>query len=185
MFTWLLVVAVLILLTAEMVAVVVFGVFILISLKAEVPFVPTKTEVLEEIKEILNLEDGDCLYDLGCGNGKVIGYLAALYPQVKFVGIELNLIPLWWGKWQFRHLSNLTIKRGNFYTTDLSEATKVFAYLYPEVITKLLPRFKSNLTPGTKVFSLDFPIADYSPTAVIDFTDKKFKLSKKIFVYQF
>ena len=131
------------------------------------------------------LSKEDKILDLGCGNAQIIGYLAKLYPECHFFGSDINHILIWWGRWRFHNLPNLTLKQENLFNTDISKADKVFVYLFPHMVTALLPRFKQELKPGAKVISLDFPITDYEPTEVIDLTDRHFRLSKHIYIYQF
>lgn len=106
----------------------------------------------------------DVIYDLGCGDGTAL-IVASKEFGVKGVGIEID--PLRFAiaklKIKFNGLSgNVKIVRNNFFKEDFSDATVVFVYLVPKALQRLMPKFKKDLRPGTKivsyVYKMDLPL---------------------------
>ena len=56
------------------------------------PVVTTPKDMLAKICEALDIKHDQIVYDLGCGDGRLIAYCASRYPQAKFVGIDSNLL---------------------------------------------------------------------------------------------
>lgn len=159
--------------------------------KSKVPFVPVPSSVLPEIKKLIDLKDDSIVYDLGCGEGRVLFYLSKFKPSASYIGIENSLFPLtlayiklWWYK---KILKNNSVKILNkdFFTQDLSQADYIFVYLYPNVLDDLLPKFDQELKPGTKVVSASFKFTQKQPTKEYDLGRNKYKLARKLYIYEF
>jgi len=160
-------------------------------IKAKVPFVSVPSKVLEDIEKALNLKDDSVVYDLGCGDGKVLFYLAKKYSKAKYIGIENSLFPLilahvrnWWYK-KVNKINNIEIIRGDFFDTDLSKATHIFTYLFPKVMDDLLPKLYTELKPGACLVSASFQFTGKKEKEVIDLKRGKYQLAKKIYIYEF
>lgn len=123
------------------------------------PMVPSKPEVTKQMVELLNLNKGQTLYDLGSGDGRVL--VAAAKRGLKSVGIEIN--PYAWIL-SFalvvlaRQLSRVTLYLGNYWKKDLRAADGVVVYGLPQITGRLGEKFKQELKPGTKVVSNSFQI---------------------------
>lgn len=123
------------------------------------PFIRTRRAVTEEVKAIFGpLPPGSRFYDLGCGDGRMLRAIAQANPQTACIGIEMRHVPYFLARLkQWRApLPNVTYRFGNFYSMDLSDATHLYTYLYPEVMVKLQPKLQRELAPGTRLVSLDF-----------------------------
>lgn len=108
----------------------------------DVPYVPTDYGYLPRIAEALDIRPGDVVYDLGCGDGRLLFYCAKRYPQARFVGVERNAILVFFARMKkilFR-ASNVEIRRENIFDTNLSDATRIFVFLLPEVMRDIAPR---------------------------------------------
>src|SRR5882672_3890423 len=70
-----------------------FLVFLFVSMFLDAPFLRTRKEILEQIFQALQLKDGSILYDLGCGDGRVLGYCASKDKGIHGVGVEKNFLP--------------------------------------------------------------------------------------------
>lgn len=129
----------------------------------EPPFISTPAKDIAAIVDAFALSPGDTLYDLGCGDARLLVAAAKRYPQTHFVGIEKRLLVSLRARIRSRGMSNVRIRRDDFMTTNFSDATHVFAFLFPEVMARLRPRFEHDLTPGTMLFSLDFKLPGHTP----------------------
>jgi len=124
------------------------------------PWVPTSNELIDSIAKIAMLKSSDVLYDLGCGDGRVIIELAKKY-HVKCVGIEIrkDLADDALKSIERNGLRNwVRIIHGDMFRVPISEATVVYMYLLTSVNEKLKPKLESELKPYTRIVTLDFKI---------------------------
>ena len=160
------------------------------GMKNKVPFVPVPNSILPSIYKNLHLAPESVVYDLGCGDGRVLTYLANHQPKARYVGIENAPFPFlmarvlaWWNK--KRGKGEMEIRYKNFFDQDLSDATHIFIYLYPNIMDALLGKFERELAPGTILLSTTFKFTQKPPIAEIDLQRKKHQLARKLFIYEF
>ena len=120
----------------------------MISGRLDVPYVPTRQKYLETIVSAVGAKPSDIVYELGCGDGRFLISAWKKEPAAKYVGIERN--PLLVVLVRFRlflagNPENIVLRRGDFFKTDLSQATRVYAYLLPGVMEALLPKCEREL----------------------------------------
>jgi len=123
------------------------------------PFVPTPLPRVRKILELAKIKPGDKVYDLGCGDGRLV-HLASREHKANAVGFELSP-PIWfWAKISqpFWH-SKAKIKFRDFHRQDLSDADVIICYLMPETLKKFSKRLK-KLKKGTRVISYAFRIPE-------------------------
>ncbi len=160
------------------------------NFKNRVPFVTASNAVLKDISKALEVKDNSIVYDLGCGDGRILMYLSRLYPKAKYIGVENNIFPLLLARAEsflnYKKIGNkIEIINNDFFKQDLSNATHIFTYLYPNIMDKLLPKFEKEFKPGTRLVSLSFKFASKNPIEEIDLKRSKYKLGRKLYVYQF
>ncbi|MEI7689340.1 MAG: class I SAM-dependent methyltransferase [Candidatus Nomurabacteria bacterium] len=160
------------------------------NFKADVPFIGVPKETLKEIEKALALNDDSVVYDLGCGDGRVLFYLKKNNPKAKYIGIENSLFPYilvsvnnWFFK--LKNKEGIKIIRGNFFNTDIKDATHVFAYLYSHIVDDLLPKFDKELKKGSRFVSMSFHFTSKAETQEIDLKRNSYKIARKIYVYEF
>ncbi|GAB6147560.1 class I SAM-dependent methyltransferase [Stetteria hydrogenophila] len=135
-----------------------------------VPYVPTNKHVINTVLEAMELREGDVLYDLGCGDGRILIEAAKRYPIKKGVGIEAreHLIKEAIAKAKEAGVyDKLVFIHGDFFQEDISEATVVYMYLLTSVNERLKPKLERELRPGTRVVTLDFSIPGWKPVRVL------------------
>jgi SAM-dependent methyltransferase len=173
-----------------------FGVIILFILwaignfKNKAPFVTSSNAVLKDINIALEIKDDSVVYDLGCGDGRVLFYLTRFNKNAEYIGIENGVLPFLLSRVgnylnKKKVNNNVKILRKNFFNQDLSNATHVFTYLYPNVMDDLLPKFDKELKPGTRLVSLSFKFTNKIPSREVDLNRSKYKLGRKLYVYDF
>lgn len=154
--------------------------------RSKVPFAPVHNSIIPDICEALDVKDNSMVYDLGCNDGRVLFYISKIIPRATYLGIESSPFPLilaktraWWEK-KTKNIK-ISILNKDFFAQDLSNATHIFIYLYPNVMDDLLPKFDRELKPGTRLVSMNFKFTQKQPDK--EFTAKKSK--NKIYIYEF
>lgn len=154
---------------------------------SKVPFVPVRPKVIKEIISALQLETDSMLYDLGCGDGRVLFAAVKQIPSLRAVGIERAPFPYLCARMRkfFSRLKTVSIIYGDLFKLDTSTATHIFIYLFPELLDALLPKFKKELRPGTRIVSCDFQFSDKKPETIIPMTATKWQINHTLYVYRF
>jgi SAM-dependent methyltransferase len=155
---------------------------------SEVPFIIVPSSVLPEIEKALELKEESVFYDIGCGDGRVLSYLTKKDTGTKMYGIENRLFPLCLAYLltsRNKKKNNIKIINQDFSKQDLSEATHIFIYLYPNIMDDLLSKFEKELSPGTRLVSLSFKFTQKRHLYEIDLSRKSWELGKKLYVYEF
>lgn len=148
------------------------------------PYVPSPQQVVERMLEAAQVKPGETVYDLGCGDGRVL-ITAAEKFKAKGVGIELSprLVQQARGQIQLRGLQNqVSVLEGNMLEKDLSGADVVTLYLLTESNSKLKPLLEKYLKPGARVVSHDFEIRGWRPTRVEEVNAHR--RNHRIYVYE-
>jgi phospholipid N-methyltransferase len=157
---------------------------------SDAPFMTSSMKVLKDINEHFEIKDGSVVYDLGSGDGRILFYLSHFNKKAKYIGVENSLFPFILSKIG-SYLNNkkegveVKIIKNNFFDQDLSNATHIFVYLYPHVMDEMLPKLEKELKPGTRLVSLSFSFKDKKPISEVDLNRSKYKLGRKLFIYQF
>lgn len=149
------------------------------------PFVPVFGMIMKDIVHAFDLKPGDRFYDLGSGDGRVLLSISKAFPETTCIGIEYDWMPYAIAKIRCHNKRNIHLQRGDFFQADLSAATHIFTFLFPEAMDLLLPKLQRELRPGTRLISCDFKLADKEPVRIIDLGRKDKDLCKTLYVYEF
>ncbi|WP_439539717.1 SAM-dependent methyltransferase [Sphingomonas sp.] len=131
----------------------------------DVIYVPTPPAVVEAMLDMVALRDGDVLYDLGSGDGR-IPIAAAKRKQVRAVGIDIDPARIKEANANARAAGvtgEVTFKQEDLFTSDFSDATVVTLYLLDTLNEKLRPKLLAELKPGTRIVSHAFRMGDWEP----------------------
>ncbi|HTU17630.1 MAG TPA: TIGR03000 domain-containing protein [Gemmataceae bacterium] len=132
--------------------------------KLDVEFVETPPKVVNKMLELAKITKDDVVYDLGCGDGRIVIAAAGNY-KCKAVGVDLDdkRVREARAKVKGEGLEDLvTIEKKNFFDVDLKPASVVMLYLTPELNVQLLPQLK-KLKAGSRIVSHNFDIKGYPP----------------------
>ena len=134
--------------------------------KLDVWYVPTPHEIVERMLEIANVRIGDVVYDLGCGDGRMVIAAAKKYGT-RGVGVDLDPARIREARANAKLEgveSLVTFRVEDMFETDISEATVVLLYLLPELNRRLKPKLFEQLRPGARVVSHDWDMGkDWPP----------------------
>ncbi len=139
--------------------------------KPDVIYVPTPQEVVDKMLEMAQVTKDDLLYDLGCGDGRIVATAAKKYG-CKAAGYDLrrgrvkaSLANV--EKYNVGHL--VQIEQKDIFTLDLSKADVITLYLLPALNVRLIPQLE-KLKPGSRIVSHDFDMKGVKPDKVVELT---------------
>ena len=115
--------------------------------------------------ELANVRPGDVLYDLGCGDGRIVITAAREYG-VRAIGIDIDPERIRESLENARGAGvedRVTFRNGDLFEADIREATVVTLYLLPTLNLKLRPKLWNELKPGTRIVSHNFDMDDWPP----------------------
>ncbi len=131
----------------------------------DVVYVPTPPEVVDEMLKMAEVRDGDVLYDLGSGDGR-IPIAAAKKFRVRAVGIDIDPARIAEARANAKAAGvtdEVSFRQADLFKTDFSDATVVTLYLLDSLNLKLRPKLLSELKPGTRIVSHAFTMGDWEP----------------------
>ena len=108
--------------------------------------------------ELANVGPQDTVYDLGCGDGRLIISAAREYGA-RAVGIEIDPIRFIWCQLMitgFGLRRRVKVRFGDFFKKDLSGATVITSYLLQDTNKRLESKFDAELQPGARVVAYNF-----------------------------
>jgi precorrin-6B methylase 2 len=141
----------------------------------DVVYVPTPPEVVEKMLELAGVTKDDVVYDLGCGDGRIVCTAARKF-RCKAVGFDLDSERLKEcaankAKEPKDVQELITFENRDFFTVDLSKASVVTLYLLPELNVKLVPQIE-KMKKGSRIVSHAFDMGEYKPEKKIEVTVK-------------
>jgi SAM-dependent methyltransferase len=139
------------------------------------PYVPTPIDVVHRMLELADVTEDDVLYDLGCGDGRIVIEAAQRYGS-RGVGIDYDpeRIAEARATAKRRGLDHLvTFRQEDALTTDVSEATVVTLYLLSSSNRKLRPNLTAQLQPGSRIVSHAFRMGNWEPEETQSFEDQR------------
>lgn len=137
-------------------------------------FVPTPQDVVAKMLEMAQLSKDDVLADLGSGDGRILIEAAKQY-KCRAIGIELDedLVALSKARSSESNVNALvTIKTADMFETDLSDVSVVTAYVYRDMLQRLIPQFK-KLKPGSRIVTHQFDIPGFKPAKTLKFDSQE------------
>lgn len=134
--------------------------------KLDVWYVPTPHAVVDRMLDEAKVRPTDVVYDLGCGDGRMVIAAAKKYGT-HGVGVDLDPARIREARANAKAAGVeelVTFRVEDMFETDLREATIVLLYLLPELNRRLKPKLFAELRPGARVVSHDFDMGkDWPP----------------------
>jgi predicted RNA methylase len=132
------------------------------------PFVESPQDVVKKMLELVEPKNGEILYDMGSGDGRII-IMAAKDFGLRCVGIEIreDLVKRAIAEIKrFNLESKIKVINDDFFNVDISDADIVTLYLTTSANEKLRPKLEKELKAGARVVSHDYEIRGWRPTKV-------------------
>lgn len=150
-----------------------------------VPYVPTPIPVARAMLKLANAGPDDIVYDLGCGDGRILILAVKEFDVKKAVGIDndpMRIAEATKNAKKNNVLDKVVLIEDDFFNVDISEATIVTLFLLTVVNEMLRPKFEKELQPGTRIVSHEFRIPGWKPKKIINVQDN-IGLSHIVYLY--
>ncbi len=131
----------------------------------DVPYQATPAQAVRQMLVLAGVHRDDVVYDLGCGDGRILIAAARLYGA-RGVGIDIDPRRIEQSLGKARRagvLDCIAFRNEDLFTTNISEATVVTLFLWPEVTLALRSKLRRELEPGTRVVSYFWEIGPWAP----------------------
>ncbi len=124
--------------------------------KSFVPYVPTPMKVVYEMIKMAGVKEGDNVYDMGCGDGRLVTE-ASYIPNTKCIGVEWKADVVLTAKIRnFFKKSKAIVKQGDMYKENISDADVLFTYLLPHAMDKLEDKILNECKDSVVIVSHGF-----------------------------
>lgn len=150
----------------------------------DVIFVPTPQDVVDKMLELAQVTKDDLLYDLGCGDGRIVVTAAKRYGcRVFGYDIDPERVKESLENVQKNNVEHLvTIEQKDIFTLNLEQANVITLYLLPSLNVKLIPQLE-KLKPGSRIVSHDFRMRGIKPDKVIELYSNYDHVKHKIYLW--
>ena len=154
------------------------------SREPDILYVPTPQKVVDKMLELAEVKKDDLVYDLGCGDGRIVVTAAKRYG-CKAVGYDIDpeRVEESLGNVEKNEVGHLVrIEQKDIFTLDLSKANVITLYLLPSLNVKLIPQLE-KLKPGSRIVSHDFRMKGVKPDKVVKLTSNEDGSEHKVFLW--
>ena len=134
----------------------------------DIHYDPTPPNVVAQMVGLAKIGRDDVVYDLGCGDGRVV--IAAVKTGARGVCIDIDPVRIRESRANAKAAGvqdRIRFVEGDLYTTAIAEASVVVLFLWPDLNLKLRPRLWRELRPGTRVISYVHDMGDWKPDEVL------------------
>jgi len=136
----------------------------------DVDYEPSPQNVVERMLKLANVHKGDVVYDLGCGDGRIVITAVKLFGATG-VGIDINPIRIKESLQNARKagvMDRVTFRNEDLFVADIQEATVVTLFLSLSANLKLRPKLLRELKPRVRVVSYYWSMGDWKPDKRIE-----------------
>jgi SAM-dependent methyltransferase len=150
----------------------------------DVVYVGTPYDVVSKMLRMADVKKNDVVYDLGCGDGRMV-VLAAKKYGCQAVGYDIDPIRVRESieNTAMNHVEKLVkIIQADIFTVDLSKATVIPIYLLPEMNKRLLPQFEA-MKPGSRIICHNYDLGGIEPDKTITITSNEDNYSHMLYLY--
>jgi len=150
----------------------------------DVVFVPTPRDVVDKMLRLARVRKDDLLYDLGCGDGRIVVTAAGRYGcRAEGFDIDPRRVKESLQNVRKNNVENLvTIEQKDIFTLDLSRADVITLFLLPSLNANLIPQLE-KLKPGSRIVSHSFAMAGVEPDKIVTMISREDQCEHKIYLW--
>jgi SAM-dependent methyltransferase len=141
----------------------------------DVIYVPTPEAVVDAMLKAAKVGPNDVVYDLGCGDGRIVIAAVKDFGAKRGVGVDIDPQRIREARENAQAAKvadRVKIVEGDLFTMDFRDATVVALYLLPSLNLKLRPKLLAELRPGTRIVSHAFDMGDWAPEQTLQVDGK-------------
>ncbi|PKI14366.1 SAM-dependent methyltransferase [Colwellia sp. 12G3] len=149
------------------------GSIVFSTVKLGITPMPSSNKAYFAMMQLADETGNGTIIDLGSGWGNFVIRMAQKYPQRQIVGYELSYLP-WLTSTLLKKvlgLKNLTLHRQDFYKADLSAASVLVCYLFPEAMGKINDKLRSDQADINFLISNNFALPSWQSSKTIRLDD--------------
>lgn len=138
--------------------------------KPDIHYEPSSPAIVAEMLRLGQVTKNDVVYDLGCGDGRVV-IAAAKERGARGVGVDIDPERVAEAAANAKAAGvtkRVTFRNEDLFETEIKSATVVMLYLWPWINLKLRPRLLQELRPGTRIVSHYHDMGDWPPEKQIE-----------------
>jgi len=135
----------------------------------DVPYEPSAPPIVAAMLELGEVHAGDVVYDLGCGDGRVV-IAAVLKRGARGVCVDIDPRRIAQARDNARLAGvaeRIRFLNEDLFDTDFSDASVVMLFLWPDINVRLRPRLLRELKPGTRIVSHEHLMGDWKPERTV------------------
>jgi SAM-dependent methyltransferase len=136
----------------------------------DVPYEPSPLEVVSAMIELGQVRTNDVVYDLGCGDGRIV-IEAVKRHGARGVCIDIDPARIREAQANAERAGaadSIRFITEDLFESDLSDATVVMLFLWPEVNVRLRPKLERELRPGTRIVSHWHDMGTWVPERTVE-----------------
>ena len=150
----------------------------------DVVYVGTPYDVVSRMLKMAGVKKSDVVYDLGCGDGRMVVLAAAKYG-CRGIGYDIDpqrIAEALENVKKNRVGQLVKIVQADLFTIDLSKADVLSLYLLPDINEKLLPQFE-KLKPGSRLVFHDYGLEGYEADQNVRVTSNEDNAVHTLYLY--
>ena len=131
------------------------------------PYVPTPQNIVHRMLELADVSPNDVVYDLGCGDGRILITAVKAFNAQRAVGYELRTDIYKGAQWKIKHENlnrKVSVYNEDFMNADLSDASVIALFLTTWGNNQLKPKLFQEASRGTRIISHVFPLTNWPIT---------------------
>ena len=135
----------------------------------DVRYEPTAMDVVQAMLRLAKVNAGDAVYDLGCGDGRIV-ITAARELGARGVCVDIDPQRIAESRENAREAGvtdRIRFRNEDLFTTDIGDATVVMLFLFPDLNLKVRPKLLRELKPGTRIVSHWHDMGDWTPQETV------------------
>lgn len=139
------------------------------------PYVPSKKKLLQRIFNEVSFNKKSKFLDLGCGDGRIVMYVARQY-KIQAIGVDINPMMIAWARIKTRlaRLSGVKFRVENIFKTNLAEYDIIYLFLMPKFLAQLKPKLLRETKKETIFISHGFKIENWDKYCYRTLSDRPF-----------